>query len=99
MKIPKSLHQYFWDVNVEKLDPKKKPYFVISRLLDKGNIEAIKWVRHNYQEDEIKETFRKIRDFNTKAGRFWSLFLKVPEEEIACLQPSYLKTRRMHWPY
>jgi len=99
MKIPKSLHRYFWDVNVEKLDPKKKPYFVINRLLDKGNVEAIKWVRQNYQEEEIKETFRKIKDFNTKVGRFWSLILQIPEKEMACLLPSYLKMRRMHWPY
>lgn len=99
MKIPKSLHRYFWDVNIEKLDPKKKPYFVISRLLDKGNVEAIKWVREKYRQEQIKDTFRNIMDFNEKTGRFWSLILKIPEEEVKCLQPSYLKMRREHWPY
>ena len=99
MKIPKSLHQYFWDVNIKKLDPQKKPYFVINRLLDKGNLEAIRWVRNNYDQEEIKETFYRIRDFNTKVGRFWSLFLKIPQEKVACLQPSYLKLRRQHWLY
>ena len=99
MKIPKSLHKYFWDVNIKKLDPQKKPYFVINRLLDKGNLEAVRWVRKNYSEEEIKETLYRIRDFNTKVGRFWSLFLKIPQEKVACLQPSYLKLRRQHWPY
>jgi len=99
MKIPKSLHRYFWDVDVEKLDPKKKPYFVINRLLDKGNLEAVRWVRENYKEEQIKETFKKMRDFNAKVGRFWSLFLNIPREQVKCLQPSYLKMRRMHWPY
>lgn len=99
MKIPKSLHQYFWDVDVKKLDPDKKPYFVISRLLDKGNVEAVKWVKENYRQEQIKNTFRNIMDFNEKTGRFWSLILKIPENEIKCLQPSYLKMRRGHWPY
>ena len=99
MKIPKSLHQYFWDVDIKKLDPEKKPYFVISRLLNKGNVEAIKWVKGNYRQEQIKDTFRNIMDFNEKTARFWSLILKIPEEEVKCLQPSYLKTRRTHWPY
>lgn len=98
-KLPKKLYKYFWDVDVKKLDPKKKPYFVINRLLDKGDDQAVRWARKNYSKDQIKETLRKIRDFNVKVGRFWALFLKIPQKQIACLQPSYLKTRRMHWPY
>lgn len=42
MTIPDSLHRFFWDVDVKRLDPEKKPYFVINRLLDKGDIEAAK---------------------------------------------------------
>ena len=99
MKIPKSLHHFFWDVDVKKLDPEKKPYFVISRLLDKGDVGAVKWVRNNYSEKEIGETFMKLRDFSPKVARFWSLYLKIPEKDIICLQQPYLQMRRMHWPY
>lgn len=99
MKIPKSLHKYFWDIDVKKLNLKKKPYFVINRLLDKGNLTAVKWVRKNYQEEQIKDTFRNVRDFNEKTGRFWVLILKISETEVKCLQPSYLKMRKTHWPY
>jgi len=99
MKIPKSLHGYFWDVDVRKLDPEKKPYFVINRLLDKGDFKAIRWVMKKYSKKQNKETFEKIRDFNVKVGNFWSLFLEIPAKDIVCLQPSYQKMRRMHWPY
>lgn len=99
MKIPKSLHRYFWDVNVKKLDPKEKPYFVISRLLDRGNEKAVRWIKDNYRQEQIKDTFRNIMDFSEKTGRFWSLILKIPEEEVKCLQPFYLKMRKTHWPY
>jgi len=98
-KIPKNLYKYFWDVDVKKLNPQKKPYFVINRLLDKGDAQAVRWIRKHYSEEQIKETFKKIRDFNAKVGRFWTLFLKIPEKETRCLQPSYLKMRKAHWPY
>lgn len=98
-KIPKRLWQYFWDVDVKKLNPQEKPYFVINRLLDKGNLEAAQWVKKNFPEKTIQETFKNIRDFKTKIGYFWALFLNISQEDVLCLQEPYLKMRRMHWPY
>lgn len=98
-KIPKKLYRYFWDVNVEKLNPQKKPYFIINRLLDKGDDQAVRWVRRNYSKTQIKDTFKKMRGFNVKVANFWSLFLKIPKKEVLCLQTFYQKIRKRHWPY
>jgi hypothetical protein len=81
MKIPKHLHKYFWDVDVKKLDPEEKSYFVINRLLDKGNVQAVRWVRKNYSEKLISETFTTMRGFRPKKASFWSVFLKIPQEK------------------
>ncbi|PIY68721.1 hypothetical protein COY90_04445 [Candidatus Roizmanbacteria bacterium CG_4_10_14_0_8_um_filter_39_9] len=99
MDIPQSLHHFFWDVEVEKLDPEKKPYFVINRLLDKGNVEAVKWVRKNYTDKTIESAITTLRDFSPKVARFWALYLKIPEKDVVCLQQPYRKMRKMHWPY
>lgn len=98
-KIPKSLHHYFWDVDVKKLDPKKKPYFVISRLLDKGNVEAVRWVRKNYSDKIISETLQNYRDFSLRSGSFWGLIYKVPLSQIKCFQEPYRTMRMTLWPY
>lgn len=98
-KIPRSLYRYFWDVNVKKIDPSKKSIFVINRLLDKGDDNAVRYVRKNFSEEQIKEAFTSYRDFNYKVGNFWATFLGIPKEEVLCLQPHYLKMRRMHWSY
>lgn len=98
-RIPEELEGFFWDVNVKKLDPSKKPYFVIQRLLDKGNVQAVRWVRQNYTPQDIAETFYHMRDFRTKVGRFWEAFLDLSPSKVLCLQKPYLATRRMHWPY
>lgn len=99
MKIPKSLHRFFWDVDVKKLDPQNKPYFIISRLLDKGNIEAAQWVRSNYDNQLIRETLQKYRDFSLRSASFWALIYKVPMEDIKCFQEPYRTTRKTLWPY
>ena len=99
MKLPKSLHRYFWDVDVKKLDARNKPYFIISRLLDKGNFESARWIRANYNNQLIRETLQKYRDFSLRSASFWGLIFKVPREEIKCFQEPYLTVRKSHWPY
>lgn len=99
MKIPKSLSQYFWDVDIDKLDPQKKPYFIISRLLDRGNLEAVRWVRSHYPSKIIKETLQKYRDFSLKSASFWSLVYQVPQGKVKCLKEPYRSMRKKLWPY
>ncbi len=99
MKIPASLHQFFWDIDVTKLDPEKKPYFVIARLLDKGNVEAVKWVRRNFNAEAIRETLQNYRDFSLQTATLWGLIYKVPKTQIKCFQEPYRSTRKTLWPY
>ena len=97
--IPPSLYRFFWDVRAKRVNPRTHPYYVINRLLDKGNMEAARWVLKNFPKETIIETLKTIRDFSPWNGRFWARYLGVPEEEVVCLQPSYLKMRRTHWPF
>ena len=98
-KIPKRLYKFFWDVNPQKVNPREKPYFVIQRLLDKGDVEAVRWAREFFSKETIAETFYKMRDFKAKIGYFWTLFLNLDQPKVLCIQPHYLKQRRQHWPY
>lgn len=97
--IPPSFYQFFWDVDPKKVDPSKSPYYVINRLLDKGNLEAARWVRRNMPEDLIIETLKTMRDFSPWNGTFWARMYNLHREEVKCLQPHYLAMRRQHWPY
>lgn len=99
MELPKSLHKYFWDVDVKKLDPEKYPYHIISRLLDKGNIEAAKWVKQNFSDELVSKTLRNYRDFSLKSASFWALIYKVPLNQVKCFQEPSYTTRMTLWPY
>lgn len=97
--IPSKFHIYFWDVDFKTLNPSVKNLFVIQRLLDKGDLEGVSWVLKNFDQDTIKKTFTTLRDFSPKIGRFWQLYLNIPENEVLCLQKPYQTMRKKHWPY
>lgn len=97
--IPESLYLFFWDIDAPKLDPSQHPKYVINRLLDKGNLEGVRWVLRNFPRDAITDTIKNMRDFSPRSSRFWAKYYNIPEKEVRCLQPSYLTMRRMHWPY
>jgi len=98
-KLPKNLWPYFWDVDPQTVNIKKKAIFVIGRLLDKGDTEAVSWVLRSFPIPVIKKVFSTIRDMNPKTGNFWQIYLKIPKSEVLCLQQSYLTKRKSHWPF
>jgi hypothetical protein len=97
--IPEEFYSLFWDVDLKAVNPAKKPYFVIQRMLDRGNTRAVRWVEANFGKDKIRETFKNLRDFRPKVGLFWSLVLNIDPKEMLCLQPSYRTRRKTVWPY
>lgn len=98
-KLPRYLHKYFWDIDLSSFDSLGNPLFTIQRLLDKGDQKAVKWVKKNFTESQIKETFQTMRDFSPKTGNFWQTILKLPRRSVLCLQTPYRKMRKKHWPY
>lgn len=97
--ISQDLKQYFWDVDFSKLDFDKKSEFVIERILEYGDPEAVKWLFDNYNRDEIKKVLKNKRGFSKKTANFWSKILEVDQSEIQCLKKSYRETQKTHWPY
>jgi len=97
--LPKFLHQYFWDVEVKKINPQKKSQFIIQRLLEMGDLKVVRWLIRNFQRSEIKKTIKNRRGFSPKTVNFWSLFFKIPQNKIACLRKPYLQQHAIHWPH
>lgn len=97
--LPKKFHKYFWDVDAKSIDPSKNSLFVIQRILDKGDKESVSWVLLNFDKKIIAKAFFTLRGFSPKIGRFWQLFLNLPEDKVRCLQKPYQKTRKSHWPF
>lgn len=98
-KLPEFLKPYFWDVTFAELDSQKNEDFIVHRLLDKGNLQATKWVTKNYPPDSIRTVLKTWRDFSLKNASFWSLLYQVPLSEVKCFQEPYRTMRKKLWPY
>ncbi len=97
--LPKFLHRYFWDVDIKRLDFCKKSQFVIQRILEIGDLKAVRWIVRNFSKNEIARTVIERRGFSSKTANFWSSFLKIPYEKVICLQKPYQQQHAVHWPY
>ncbi len=88
-QLPEFLRSYFWDVKFDLLDFKKSKNFILKRVLDRGNTEALIWVRQNYTNREIEKLVLTTRDISPKTANFWALFLGIDKKKVVCLQKPY----------
>jgi len=97
MAVPPILKKYFWEIDFKNLDPKKRAHYVIERLLDVADIEALRWMKRNYSDEEIIHVIKKSPALSLKSATFWSLYFDLPKEEIRCLNKPFRETSRAIW--
>lgn len=91
--IPDFLRSYFWDVKFENLNLEKSRTFILKRVLDRGDIEALGWMRQNYTNQEIEKLLLTSRDISPKTANFWALFLNVDIKKVPALEnPLFRRT-------
>ena len=99
MKLPNFLKKYFWEVDFDKLNLKIRSEYVTLRLLEYGDIKALRWLFRNLSKKKIIEIIKKQRGLSPKSLYFWSSLLDINPEKILCLKKFYRKKQKSHWPY
>ncbi len=91
MKVDDSLKPFFWDVNIESLDKEKHKQYIISRMFNFGDDEAIEWVKEEYTDEEIENVARNSRNFTKKSAEFLKNIYNLEEEDMKF----YINAREM----
>lgn len=99
LKPPSFLKKYFWEIDFEKLDAEEKGRYVIARLLERGDEEALRWMFQTYPKSIVKDVLKKTRALSPKSANYWALVLGIPQMEVLCLQKPFLEIRKTFWPY
>ena len=89
--LPDSFKSYFWDVNFDSLNLKQNKSFILKRLLDRGDTQALTWLKGNYNIEEIGELLLSTRDISAKTANFWADFLQLDRSKVLCLQKPYTR--------
>lgn len=98
-KLPANFRKYFWEIDTDTLDVKKRSHYVIERLLEQGNMKSIQWLLNQFGKNQLIGILRQSRKISPKTANFWSLVYDIPKEEIKCLDESYQKQHKHIWPH
>ena len=98
-RLPSFARRYFWDVDARKLDADKYAGYVIERLLELGDLQAVRWLLQKYSRRRIVAVLKKTRSLSKPSANFWALYFRVPRNEIRCLSKHYQKQLSAVWQY
>ncbi|MGH7492693.1 MAG: DUF6922 domain-containing protein [bacterium] len=98
-KIPQEWHQYFWEVLPENVDLEKNDYYIMGRVLEYGNLEAVRKLHRYYGEKRLRAFLQSTssRVLSNKTMRFWQVVLNLSPSE--CEQISSIRGKHRLWPY
>lgn len=85
MFVPTTMQHLFWDVDPQTLTP-EHARFIIERVLDWGDIQAVNWVLHTFPRSLIVEVLRTSRRLSSKSAMFWAVMFDVNPQEVQSLK-------------
>jgi hypothetical protein len=80
--LPQSLAWLFPEHDVRSLQPKRDARLVISRILEQGRLDDVRWCVRTYGFDGIHASFRSTAhpEISARTRRLWQLVLKAQGE-------------------
>lgn len=72
--VPEEYYYLFWDTDPKKIDMKKNSRYVIEKVLEMGNLDALQWIQRIYPTNLIIETLEISRKITHKSKNFWAIW-------------------------
>jgi hypothetical protein len=82
--IPEPLRRYFWDYDPDQAVFAGNRHTILLRLMQEGGLDAVRWLRQNASEDELRTLLirRHGRGISPKRLRFWGFLLDLPDVQV-----------------
>ncbi len=87
--LPDYITKYLWDTDLNSLDQTQHSAFIIERVLEFGDMDAIKWVDATYPKEVILDVLKCSKRLSAKTGNFFALYYQVPKEELLCIRKPF----------
>ena len=75
--LPEEFRKYFWDVDYDDLSLEKYPKFIAERIMNYGDLDAVKWLQSVLEREFIRSVVLKSRNLNPKTRNYWELMLSI----------------------
>ncbi len=97
--IPPFLKKYFWDTDMAKLSLTKHATYIIERILEFGDREAVTWLRKVFPERMIVSVLGSSRRISDRSWNFWKLIFSHHNFVSSCTRRFSKKTQEKIWNY
>ncbi len=97
--LPSFLRKYFWDIDFDGIVPEQRKTFILKRLLEYGDEQAVEWMKDNYSKNEIKEVLLSCRGLSQKTQNYWALVFELSEKEKECMNRPLSAELQTHWRF
>jgi hypothetical protein len=87
--------QYFWDVNISKLDQESSRRLIIERIFNLGNLREINLVIEFYGRELVMEVLMNLNYIDPKTFNFIAKYFNQPAKKFKCHTRKQLKIQ--HW--
>ena len=79
-----SLRLLFWDVDFEALSWEAHRDFIIQRVLERGNLDHLRWLRQTLGDKELADWIlaRQGRGLSPRQLAFWQIVLDLPMAQV-----------------
>jgi hypothetical protein len=76
--------EYFWDVNIDKLDIDFSRRLIIERVFSLGSIKEMMLVISYYGDEEVKTVLTGLNFMDRKTLNFVSKVFDIPKKSFKC---------------
>jgi hypothetical protein len=74
-KPPKTMQHLFWDTDMGRLDLVHHADYIITRVLEKGDLEDWNWLRWTYGREPIARLVKKNQMLHRQTAHLWQNIL------------------------
>jgi len=78
--MPHNIRSFFWDVDVDGISIVESAHFIIGRLMEHGDENALRFLLKNYSHDELVQVLKNNRAISRRSRIFWRFFLEIDEK-------------------
>jgi hypothetical protein len=85
--------EYFWDVNIDRLDIDGSRRLIIERVFTLGSVKEMKLVIDSYGEEEVKRVLTGLNYIDPRSLNFISKIFNIPLKSFKCYSRRQLRPR------
>ena len=87
--------QYFWDVDIKRLDVRRSKRLIIERIFVMGTSNEINLVTKYYGSAEVVDVLKSLNYMDPKTLNFVSKLFRIPSQSFKCYTRKQLY--HQHW--